>query len=367
MNCQMIEFEYNKMYEVFNNGNSNYIFGCGWMGQNFEKVAKQLGIQIDGFVVSEKGKNCSDNVPLFSISELSKKQGDKNIFVALRDQDQDLNKELRKICKEVYPITYPQDITVIAAQYYINYFRAKGINLEESCIEMKGLRFINPFMQPYDYLLSWVYEAGDLLLPELFGNYDRVDEGPYENGEVSLQKGDVVFDCGANIGLFSTIATQKGCKVYAFEPMPDAINYLRQLQIALDNNFQICEYALSDSVGEAKFHVQNFDLIGASLLENNNSIDQDYIVKVTTIDEFVKQNNIEKVSFIKADIEGSERDMLLGAKNTIKRFSPKLSICTYHLEDDKQVIESCIKAMNPNYIIEHKWKKLFAYVPENCR
>ena len=61
-------------------------------------------------------------------------------------------------------------------------------------------------------------------------------------------------------------------------------------------------------------------------------------VNVTTIDEFVKSNNIEKVDFIKADIEGAERDMLRGATEVLKKFAPKLAICIYHLPDDKEVL-----------------------------
>ena len=63
------------------------------------------------------------------------------------------------------------------------------------------------------------------------------------------------------------------------------------------------------------------------------------LVKVSTIDQFVSENQIRKVDFIKADIEGAERYMLTGATDTLRRFAPKLAICTYHLKDDPQVLE----------------------------
>lgn len=365
MNCQTIESKYKKIEEISFNGNQNFVFGCGWMGQNFVTPAKQMGIKIDGFVVSQKKQNTVQGLPVYDLSELKKITGKKNIFVALRDQDTNLNKRLSELCDVVYPVTYPEHISVIAAQYYLNYFRNMKIDLSGDTVELKGFRFINPFIQPYDYLLSWVYEAGDLVLPELWDNYDRIDEGPYEVDNVRLEKDDIVFDCGANIGIFSAIARQKGCKVYAFEPMPAAIKYLQELQLFLKEGLQICPYALSDRSGEADFHVQNFDLLGASLLKNNNIIDQDYVVKMISIDEFVRTNGIKKVDFIKADIEGSERDMIWGAREVIKKYAPKLSICTYHLADDKQILEGRIKEINPNYVIEHRWKKLFAYVPKN--
>ena len=54
----------------------------------------------------------------------------------------------------------------------------------------------------------------------------------------------------------------------------------------------------------------------------------------------------------------------MGAKRILKEFAPKLALCTYHLSDDPEVMEKLILDANPNYVIEHKWQKLYAYVPE---
>lgn len=111
-----------------------------------------------------------------------------------------------------------------------------------------------------------------------------------------------------------------------------------------------------------KFNVNN---IGASSLnanENDNCIEED--VSLMTVDEFVEENDIPHIDFIKADIEGAERNMLMGATRVLKEFAPKLSICTYHLPDDKDVLEKIIKDANPDYVVEHKYKKLYAYVPK---
>ena len=88
-----------------------------------------------------------------------------------------------------------------------------------------------------------------------------------------------------------------------------------------------------------------------------------YTVPAITLDAFVERNNIEHVDFIKADIEGAERNMLRGATRILKEFAPKLSICTYHLPDDPQVLREIILNANPKYRIVEKIKKMYAYVP----
>jgi hypothetical protein len=74
----------------------------------------------------------------------------------------------------------------------------------------------------------------------------------------------------------------------------------------------------------------------------------------------VSENKLERVDFIKADIEGAERGLLSGAKNVLKEFSPKLSLCTYHLPDDCEVLERLILEANPKYKVRQGPNKLYA-------
>ena len=87
-------------------------------------------------------------------------------------------------------------------------------------------------------------------------------------------------------------------------------------------------------------------------------------IETTTIDDFVRKNNLPRVDFIKADIEGFERHMLAGAQETLARFAPKLALCTYHLPDDPEVMAELILKANPKYNIVQKRMKLYASVPE---
>ena len=209
----------------------------------------------------------------------------------------------------------------------------------------------------------------DLLLPYLFAKNDLAfdesfyDEGPYELGNVLLEKEDVVMDCGANMGLFSAFASMKGCKVFAFEPMEYIRHTYLEKTAKMQQNIEVCPFALSDQVGEAEFQLDT-DNIGASRQSEGESSCAVKMqkVKVITLDQFVRERNLERLDFIKADIEGAERHMLLGAKETIRKFSPKLAICTYHLPDDPKVLREIILSIQPRYKIVEKYKKMYAYV-----
>jgi FkbM family methyltransferase len=217
------------------------------------------------------------------------------------------------------------------------------------------------------------HEFVDLLLPTFRTDFDYSTmesyfiEGPYElNKNICLHKGDVVFDCGANMGVFSAIASTKGCaKVISFEPS-ELIRkkYLDELAKEYAQ-IVVAPFALSDHIGETVFTYNTVNIGAPSIMEKNENVDIiEEKVNLITIDEYVKQNNIEKVDFIKADIEGAERSMLLGAKYVLQTFAPILSICTYHQEDDKEVLEKMILDINSNYVIEQKYMKLYAYVPK---
>lgn len=82
-----------------------------------------------------------------------------------------------------------------------------------------------------------------------------------------------------------------------------------------------------------------------------------------TLDNWVLKNNISRVDFLKSDIEGAERLMISGGQNVLKKYAPKLAICTYHLPDDREVLTELILKANPEYKIEYSWKKLYGYVP----
>ena len=156
-----------------------------------------------------------------------------------------------------------------------------------------------------------------------------------------------------------------GGVTFAFEPSEENFKYL-QRTAELNKNIIPVKKGLSDKTTTQKFFLNTIGNTGANSLMDKSG-DKDFelaseLVETITLDDFVKENNLERVDFIKADIEGFERNMLMGAQETLKNFAPKLALCTYHLPDDPEVMSKLIMQANPKYKIVYGKKKLYASV-----
>lgn len=247
-----------------------------------------------------------------------------------------------------------------------DFLQKKGfIYFDESSqkIIVKGMSFFVHKHIPIADIISIILSDNSFIKRNFIKNKAFKLEGPYEKEGVVLKPGDSVIDIGANIGLFSIFAAKKVGKdgrVYALEPIQKTRQVLTQniQENKVDSVVRTFPYAIGDSEKEVIFTV-NEELLGNSF--KGHSSENGERVQQITLDTFVENNNIFSVNFIKADIEGAEREMLRGAEKTIKKFKPKLAICIYHLPDDPEVIENIIKDFVPEYKIIKTDKKLFAF------
>lgn len=244
-------------------------------------------------------------------------------------------------------------------------------------IKIKNLYFINDhaLISEYsDIFLADMYEAfckleGDVLsAAQILACLS--DEGPYQSRNVFIKPDDVVIDAGANMGVFSLFAYPKAKKIYAFEPQKRVVDILNR-NIDLNNagdKISIIPLGLSDEdeILELKYNPQ-FGHVASSVITQSKGYSESEMIHCVKLDSWVYTKQIPKIDLIKADVEGSERDLLNGAINILKTHAPRLSVCTYHLPDDPVVLEKIILGANSDYIIEHTSHKLFAYVPSNMK
>lgn len=330
-----------------------YIYGNGIRGNEQYNFLAGNQIDVTGYVVSNK--KVEDNLSqVITYKQLNTPSEETLIILALNSV---YHKQILEQLKSIgYTNIYITNL-YLRTEFFIEEYEKKGVDFSKETIEIAGYKMSNIFLNSL-YCDDAIIEIYDLIMPYV-ANYKYIDEGPYEYGGAKLKQGDIVFDCGANIGMFSVIAATRGCTCYAFEPTPITLVELEKNAVLYDGAIHIEPYAVSDYEGKTEFNI--FDNPG-----RNSFINQEGIAKIKvdtiTIDEFVKREKIARVDFIKADIEGAERNMLKGAEKTIKEFKPQIAICTYHLEDDKEILESILHSYVPEYKIVHKWKKLYAWI-----
>ncbi len=248
----------------------------------------------------------------------------------------------------------------------------------KDCIKIKDVRL--PLLDEEHAQLLWIgvwedtfasyYYFDDRYDEEIFKLCEKLfGEGLYGlvNDKVSVQvnPGDIVIDAGSWIGDFAAYSAIRGGVTFAFEPSEGNFKYLQQTAELNPNIFPI-KKGLSDKTTTQKFFFNNSGNTGADSLMDKSQ-DKNFeaasdLVETITLDDFVKEKNLERVDFIKSDIEGFERNMLQGAQETLKNFAPKLALCTYHLPDDPEVMTDLIMRANPNYEIVYGRKKLYASV-----
>jgi FkbM family methyltransferase len=368
----------NNVADFFTSDKKRLLFGMGFQAAFGYEMCKKLGIKLDGLICSDPKGSLNPDLPKdinrYSIVDFPYDKSEYVILATLNEKKYDEVKELLNINgfdNIVYANSWLKSNEVFKNSFIIHYLDAYQ-NIEEKnknadTYYFKDCRIKKVSDRSYISMLTG--EFWDIIGPSIYNEYRYTKEGEYENEYVRICKGDIVLDLGANIGLFSCVAASKGAVVYAFEPSPDNIDFLKQ-NVKLYENIYIAPYAATNRNGKSRFFMNDLSTdeldLGQNTLKESNGrsyLSTEIEVDTITIDDFVKVNNLTKVDFIKADIEGSERDMLKGAFKTLRNFSPKLSLCTYHLVDDPEVMEKLILEANPNYIVKHGRQKLYAYVP----
>jgi FkbM family methyltransferase len=141
-------------------------------------------------------------------------------------------------------------------------------------------------------------------------------------------------------------------KIYAFEPGPmqwGALNTrLCRLtkEWALDSSkLDLINAGLGRSKAFASLNIQDDHLLGANLTTNAEKSDE-FDIPIDSLDNIL---NGEPVTFLKADIEGMEMDMLHGAKKSIRKYKPKMALSVYHKPDDLINIVAFVRDIDQNY------------------
>jgi FkbM family methyltransferase len=253
---------------------------------------------------------------------------------------------------------------------------------------VRGLGYMDAVNQR-DYLYSHRFDLHAIGFPivletSMFGvqaTYQLQQYWAPDHPEARPRKGDVVIDGGGYLGetalWFAHVVGDTG-RVMTFELETGALGIMREnleANPALASRIEINEHALWDEPGcELPILVSG---PGTTLMSGAPDPDADgtgpveQLVSTTSVDALVASGELERVDFIKLDIEGAESQALTGAEQTLRRFRPRLALAAYHEFDDMWALMRQIDQLELGYRFamahftpHHEETILYAWVEE---
>ena len=183
--------------------------------------------------------------------------------------------------------------------------------------------------------LRAVFDFDASTLEEVF--YKDIYEREYK-----IKPGDVVLDVGAHIGSFTLKAAKEvGAegRVVSFEPSSENFKLLT-LNVGSNHytNAKVFNVAVGSEPGTAKLHLGNRR--GTNSLLSDASEEQIGIEKVDirTLDSVADELKLNKVNFMKIDVEGFELEVLKGARNILSSSHPSIAMETHDFGPSEEEI-----------------------------
>lgn len=152
--------------------------------------------------------------------------------------------------------------------------------------------------------------------------------------EQLVTEGSVVFDLGAHVGFYTLLAAvlvgPRG-KVYAFEPLPDNIHFLKaHLRLNRITNVTVIDRAVSDRSGVATFVEEPSSAMGHFTAHG------ELRVQTVSLDDLFLEGIIPAPDFIKIDVENAEWLALKGAENLLRIARPTIFLSTDIYDSHRQ-------------------------------
>ena len=132
---------------------------------------------------------------------------------------------------------------------------------------------------------------------------------------------DLIFDVGANIGqsALSYVSTFPSSTIYCFEPIKKTFEQLRH-NVEGKNQVLCYNFALADSDGKGTMISKGISTMNCLVHEEDTKTlraQEAEQVHVSTLDDFCKANNINRISYLKVDTEGGDLNVLIGGKDIL--------------------------------------------------
>jgi len=180
--------------------------------------------------------------------------------------------------------------------------------------------------------------------------YDRLYEQFVQNiyeREYHLQKGDVAIDVGAGFGINAIIYSKEvgdQGRIISIEPAEDNLMCLKKnIELNKLRNVTVIQKGLWSKKDRLRFYLTSPG--SHSLVTHKDSAIQITEIEVDTLDNILGELGVNRVNFIKMDIEGAEIQTLQGMEETLRNNDVKLAIASYHKVNGQPTYKTIIPMM----------------------
>ena len=181
--------------------------------------------------------------------------------------------------------------------------------------------FARKAYQPFFKKLHWLALRG----MNYGGGY-----GPHDSGEIFLlkyiqkqtQERAIIFDVGANIGEYALIANdifKNTSAIHSFEPAAVTFSYLKERTKGVDN-IKTMNKGVGDTSSKVTIYYDETGSVQSSLLQEG-SLTQSETIELTTIKDYCDQEDIDRITLLKLDVEGYEYNALQGCGNLLDKIN----------------------------------------------
>ena len=197
----------------------------------------------------------------------------------------------------------------------------------------------------------WQTSKGRFWMPAgsdyaVFWDLGEQEMNIYGQDGFGVRSGDVVLDCGANVGVYTRTALDAGARlVVAIELAPENLECLRRNFADEVRAGRVIVYpkGVWDKDASLVLTVHAGNSAADSVVFQAEKGSHGPTVPLTTIDKLVAELKLDRVDFIKMDIEGAEKNALIGAHATLAKYHPRMALSAYHLPGDPEKIPELVR------------------------
>lgn len=329
------------------------IWGTGSYGYGVLKRLEENGLKnnLISFCDSDRNKwgTSIDSLSVFSYEYIKQNFKDNILFLICSSSGKEIKNKLIALGEKEENIYLPKELGYLQKDAVLKSFNRMFLKSDKEYFNNSVMHFKNMLQ---DDESKEVLDARVNLIKtgnwKYLNNIDINKEQYFLNDFYDLNDKEIYVDLGAWNGdtvlKFINKVNGKYKKIIAFEPEKENYKSLK-LNIERNNIENIDIYNLGSWNEKTNLKLLSND---AGSRINNEKIEGGGISIIHT----EKLDNLfidTPITFIKMDIEGAEKESILGAKEIIKKYKPKLAICVYHKLEDIYMIPKMIKELVPEY------------------